>query len=253
MRLAGRVAIVTGAAAGIGRGIALALGREGAGVVVADVNTEGATQVAVEVSALGARSLGLHADIASAGDVQAMVDRAVREFGTVDILVNNAAYLGFSLEHKRFLETDEGEWDLHINVTLKGTLRCCRAVLPTMIAQQRGRIINVTSDCAKGMAPPGEVLYSAVKSAVAGMSRCLAGELARHRVLVNCVAPGFIMTPTVRKTRPPEWQQKVTGLIPLRQAGEPEDIANLVAFLASDEAKHITGQHFSVNGGTLMT
>jgi 3-oxoacyl-[acyl-carrier protein] reductase len=253
MRLEGRVAIVTGAAAGIGRGIALALGRAGASVLVADVNSDGAAQVAAEVGAAGARSLGVQADVSKAAEVQAMVDRAIREFGTVDILVNNAAYLGFSVEHKRFLETDEAEWDLHVNVTLKGTLRCCKAVLPTMIAQNRGRIINITSDSAKGMAPRGEVLYSAVKSAVAGLSRCLAGEVARHHVLVNCVAPGFIMTPTVRETRPLEWQQKVTAMIPLRQAGEPDDIANMVVFLASDEAKHITGQHYSVNGGTLMT
>ena len=121
-----------------------------------------------------------------------------------------------------------------------------------MMNQNWGRIINITSDAAKAMALRGEALYSGCKSAVAAFSRCLAGELARHNILVNCVSPGLTMTPTVVKTRPNEWQDKVLSSIPLRRAGEPEDIANMVLFLASDEAKYITGQHFSINGGMLM-
>ncbi|MBP1685368.1 MAG: fabG [Deltaproteobacteria bacterium] len=252
MNLKGRVAIVTGAASGIGRGIALALGRAGASVVCADIDPLGLTEVAAELHALGLRSLAVRTDVSKASEVTAMVEQVLRDFGTVDVLVNDAAYLGFSREHKPFLETDEAEWDLHINVTLKGTLHCCKAVVPSMVAQKRGRIINITSDAAKAMAPRGEALYSAVKSAVAAFSRTLAGELARHHVLVNCVAPGFIITPTVLKTRRPEWREKVEAMIPLRSAGDPEDIAGMVVFLASDEAKHITGQHYSVNGGTLM-
>jgi len=253
MRLQNRVAIVTGAASGIGRGIALALGREGASVVPADVDPVGLTQVAAELTASGSRSLAVQTDVSKSAEVKTLVDRVIQDFGTVDILVNNAAYLGFSLEHKPFLDTEEAEWDRHIDVTLKGALHCCKAVLPSMVAQRRGRIINITSDAAKAMAPRGEALYSAVKSAVAGFSRCLAGEMARHNVLVNCVAPGFIMTPAVLKSRPPEWQEKVAAMIPLRKAGDPEDIASMVVFLSSDDAKHITGQHYSINGGTLMT
>ena len=252
MTLQNKVAIVTGAASGIGRAIALVLGREGASVVIGDLDLTKAEEVASQLSASGSKCFAVKADVSRAPDVNGMVEKTIRELGRIDILVNNAAYLGFSLEHKRFVETDEADWDLHISITLKGTLHCCKAVIPHMTAQGGGRIINITSDCAKLMAPRGEVLYSAVKAAVAGLSRCLAGELARSKILVNCVAPGFIMTPTVLETRPLEWQKKVTAGIPLKKPGEPEDIAEMVAFLASDQAKYITGQHYSVNGGTAM-
>jgi len=252
MKLKDRVAIVTGAASGIGRAIALALGREGASVVIGDLDIAGAGKVALEVSDLGTRSLAVKVDVSRPAQVNGMVEKAIAEFGKIDILVNNAAYLGFSLEHKPFTDTEEAEWDMHINVTLKGTLHCCKAVIPYMVDQKWGRIINITSDAAKALTARGEAVYSASKSGVAGFSRCLAGELARYDILVNCVAPGFTMTPSVVKTRPDEWQDKVLSSIPLRRAGEPEDIANMVLFLASDESKYITGQHFSVNGGMLM-
>lgn len=252
MKLEDRVAIVTGAASGIGRAVALTLGREGASVVIGDLDIAGAGKVALEVSELGARSVAVKMDVSRPAEVNSMVENAIAEFGKIDILVNNAAYLGFSLEHKLFTDTDEAEWDRHINVTLKGTLHCCKAVIPHMVDQNWGRIINITSDAAKAMAPRGEALYSGCKSAVAAFSKSLAGELARHNILVNCVAPGLTMTPTVAKTRPQEWQDKILRSIPLRRAGEAEDIANMVLFLASDEAKYITGQHFSVNGGVLM-
>jgi len=252
VKLKDRAAIVTGAASGIGRAIALTLGREGASVVIGDLDIAGAGKVALEVSDLGARSLTVKMDVSRPAEVNSLVENAIAEFGKIDILVNNAAYLGWSLEHKPFMDTDEAEWDRHIDVTLKGTLHCCKAVIPCMKDQNWGRIINITSDAAKAMALRGEALYSGCKSAVAAFSRCLAGELARHNILVNCVSPGFTITPSVVKTRPKEWQDKVLSFIPLRRAGEPEDIANMVLFLASDESKHITGQHFSVNGGGLM-
>jgi 2-hydroxycyclohexanecarboxyl-CoA dehydrogenase len=251
-RMDSKVALVTGAASGIGRAIALVLGSEGACVVVTDIDIIGADKVAGEIRASGGKSLAVQVDVSREADVKGAVKKAIEEFGKVDILVNDAAYLGFSLEHKLFIDTDENEWDRHIDVTLKGTLHCCKTVIPYMKKQGGGRIINITSDSAKTMAPKGEALYSACKSALVGFSKCLAGELARHNILVYCVAPGFTMTPAVRKTRPQEWIDSVSAAIPLRKPGEPEDIAKMVLFLASDEAKYITGQHFSVNGGLTM-
>lgn len=253
MRLQDKVAIVTAGASGIGRAIALAFGREGASVVIGDIDLGGADKVASEIKELGSKALAIQADVSKQAEVKRMVERTVVEFKRIDILVNNAAYLGFSLEHKPFIDTDEEEWDRHISVTLKGTLHCCKAVVPYMIEQKWGRIINITSDSAKIMAPRGEALYSACKAGIAGFSRCLAGELARHNILVNCVAPGLVMTPSVAKTRPWEWQDKVIRAIPLRRAATPEDIANMVLFLASDEASYITGQHFSVDGGVVVS
>jgi 2-hydroxycyclohexanecarboxyl-CoA dehydrogenase len=252
MILQNKVAIVTGGASGIGRAIALALGKEGASVAIADVDIDGAKTVAEELKAQGNRSVVTKTDVSEMSDVKAVVERTVEEFKKVDILVNNAAYLGFSKEHKPFIDTEEAEWDQHIKTTLKGTLNCCKAVIPYMIAQKRGRIINITSDAAKSMAPEGESLYAAAKCAVVGFSRCLAGELARHKILVNCVAPGFTMTPPVKNTRPQEWIDKVTAVIPLRRAGEPEEVANMVLFLTSEKGDYITGQHYSVNGGLTM-
>jgi 2-hydroxycyclohexanecarboxyl-CoA dehydrogenase len=150
------------------------------------------------------------------------------------------------------MDTDEPEWDRHIDITLKGKIYCCRAVIPHMMARGGGRIINITSDCAKNKAPAGEALYSAVKSGVAGFTRGLATELAREEILVNSVAPGFTITPSVLATRSEEWCQKVSANIPLRRPGKPEDIGEMVAFLASDGAGYITGQHYSVNGGLTM-
>ena len=251
-RMDGKVALVTGGASGIGRAISLAFGREGASVVIVDIDLVSAEKVSEEIKTSVGQSLAVQADVSRESDVKKAVEKAIKRFGKVDVLVNNAAYLGFSLEHKPFLDTDEKEWDRHINVTIKGTLHFCKMVIPYMINQKWGRIINITSDSAKARAPRGEVLYSGCKSAVAGFSRCLAGELARDNILVNCVAPGFTMTPAVKETRPQEWIDKVSAAIPLRKPGEPEDIANMVLFLASDESKQITGQHFSVNGGMLM-
>jgi|YelNatPaOPRAMG01_1025707.scaffolds.fasta_scaffold73885_2 NAD(P)-dependent dehydrogenase (short-subunit alcohol dehydrogenase family) len=253
MKLENRVAIVTGGGSGIGRAIALTFAREGARVVIGDIDLTAAKKVAGEVAQQGGGALAVEVDISKQAEVKRMVEMTVAEFKKVDILVNNAAYLGFSLEHRPFIDTDEGEWDEHINVTFKGTLHCCKAVIPYMMEQRWGRIINITSDSAKIMAPRGEALYSGCKAAVAGFSRCLAGELARYNILVNCVAPGLVLTPSVLKTRAPQWQEKVVKSIPLRRAAMPEDIANMVLFLASDEASYITGQHFSVDGGIVTS
>lgn len=252
MTLRERVAIVTGAASGIGLGIATALGREGARVVIADVNEAGARQAAAQLGGSGVQCASLGMDVSSSADVNRAVDWVISQHGRVDILVNNAAYLGFSAEHLHFVDTDEEEWDRHIDVTLKGTLHCCKAVVPHMLSQGGGCIVNVTSDASKVGPPAGEALYAAAKSAVAGFTRGLAVELAPRDIRVNSVSPGFIMTPSVLATRSEEWCQKVAAHIPLGHPGKPGDIGEMVAFLVSDRAGFITGQHYSVNGGRNM-
>lgn len=247
MKLDGKAAIVTGAASGIGRACALRLAGEGAGVVICDLNLDGADSAAAEIRASGGTALPLQVDVAKQAEVEAAVERTLTEYGRIDILVNAAAYLTFTLGQQFHDETDE-EWDRHINVTLKGTLRFCRAVIPHMIAQKSGRIINITSDAAKVMQPAGPYLYPGCKAAVAAVSRCLAASLAPHGILVNCVAPGPVRTPSMMSQ--PDWLlDLVTQGIPLKRLGEPEEVAGLVILLASDEASYITGQHWSVDGG----
>ena len=254
MRLKDKVAIVTGAGAGIGRATAHALAREGASVVVDDIDLDGAERTADEVRKLGAKALAIKADVSKVGEVKQMVERAVAEFGRVDILVNNAAYLDFSF--KLFHETEAGdvEWEGNINTTLKGVLHCCRAVIPHMIEQRGGRIINIASGAAKGGIERMAV-YAACKGAVPSFSRAIATELAPHGILVNCISPGNTATEHLLhfvETLPDLFKQFQAG-IPLQRLGEPEDIADMVVFLASDESKYITGQHFSVDGGASMT
>jgi NAD(P)-dependent dehydrogenase (short-subunit alcohol dehydrogenase family) len=252
MTLRERVAIVTGAASGIGLGIATALGREGTRVVIADVNEAGAREAALQLGGSGVPCCARAMDVSSSADVNRAVEWVIAQYGRIDILVNNAAYLGFSAEHLPFVDTGEEEWDRHIDVTLKGTLHCCKAVVPHMLSQGGGCIVNVTSDASKVGPPSGEALYAAAKSAVAGFTRGLAVELAPRDIRVNSVSPGFIMTPSVLATRSEEWCRKVAAHIPLGHPGRPADIGEMVAFLASDRAGFITGQHYSVNGGRNM-
>jgi NAD(P)-dependent dehydrogenase (short-subunit alcohol dehydrogenase family) len=246
MELDNRVAIVTGAAQGIGRAIAYVLAQEGARVVIADINSQGAEKVAEELRALGGQALAIQADVSRDEEVERMVRRTVEEFGGIDIVVNNAFYNEFTFGE--WAEIDPAEWGPAIETTFKSVLRTSKAVIPHMKQKNWGRIINIASEAGK-IAAPGVAVYSACKGAVIAFSRTLALEVARYGILVNCVSPGLIETASSLKT-PPEVQRDFIATIPLGRIGQPDEIGHIVAFLASEKASFITGQNYSVNGGS---
>lgn len=251
MRLKNKVALITGSSSGIGRAIAQGFGREGASVVVHGRNVERIEKVTAEVRALGSRAIGIQADISKEQDVNLMVEQTVAKFGRIDILVNNAGFVEAS--PKPFQKTNLAEWKPEIDTTVIGTLLCTSAVMPHMIKQKSGRIINVSSGAGK-MGIPNAAVYSACKAAVAGFSRAIAQELAEQGITVNCVSPGPIKTPAMAKAiaENPGFEKAMVSLVPMRKLGEPEDIANIIIFLACDDAKYITGQDYSVDGGQRM-
>jgi NAD(P)-dependent dehydrogenase (short-subunit alcohol dehydrogenase family) len=251
MRLKDKVAIVTGAAGGIGRAHVHALAREGASMVVDDINLEGAETIADEARKLGAKAFAIKADVSKEDEVKRMVERTIAEFGRVDVMVNNAAYLGLS--YKLFHETEVAEWDAGWSTTVKGVLHCCRAVIPRMIEQRVGRIINISSAVTMG-GMERMTIYTACKGAVVTFSRSLAVELGPHGITVNCVSPGNTGTPgmlALLEMLPDELKQWHLA-VPLQRIAKPEDIANMVVFLASDESGYITGQDIGVNGGSTL-
>jgi NAD(P)-dependent dehydrogenase (short-subunit alcohol dehydrogenase family) len=250
MSLIDKVAIVTGSACGIGRAIALGLAKEGASVVVTDINLEGAEAVTREIETLNSRSLAIKADMGQGQDVNQMVDAALRKFGKVDILVNNAGGVGSLLQGRiYFRESNEENWDFIIGRNLKSVFNCTRAVINLMIEKRSGKIINIAS----GAGIVGEAklsIYSAAKAGVIGFTKALAKEVGPFRVNVNSVSPGITRTPGTEEVLREEGD---SGKRPvLGRLGEPEDIANMVVFLASDKADYITGQNFVVCGGLVI-
>ncbi len=242
MNLSDRVAIVTGSGRGIGRAIALKLAEVGATVVVTDIN-ESAQEVAKEISAMNQKSLAILADVSLSADVDRLVETAMATYGKIDILVNNA---GITRDHL-LLRMSEDDWDKVMNVNLKSVFLCTRAVVKHMIKQPWGRIVNIASIVGIG-GNAGQANYASAKAGIIGFTRTVAKEVASRGITANAIAPGFIDTGMTQQLRE-EWKQELKKRIPLGYFGIPRDVAEAVAFLASEEARYITGQVLNVDGG----
>lgn len=245
MRLKGKVAIVTGAGRGLGKGIALKLAQEGAKVIVSDIVIGNAESVAKQIVDAGGTVLAVAANIAVKSEVEAMFTKAVEVFGCVDILVNNAGINRDGLLHKM---TDE-QWDEVIGINLTGTFYCTRLAAAHMRERGYGRIVNIAS--ASWLGNVGQANYSAAKAGVVGLTKTAARELARKGVTVNAICPGFVDTEMTRGVPTSVWDIMV-GKIPAGRVGTPEDVANVVAFLASDEASYVTAEVINVGGGMVL-
>jgi 3-oxoacyl-[acyl-carrier protein] reductase len=242
MNFTGKVALVTGSGRGIGKGIAQKLSEAGATVVINDVS-DSAEATAAELKASGKPSLFIKGSVSVAEDVNRMVDKINTTFGRLDILVNNA---GITRDQLTLRMTDD-EWDAVLNINLKGVFLCTRAALKPMMKQRYGRIINISS-ISGIVGNPGQINYCAAKAGIIGMTRTVAKEMASRQITVNAVAPGFIDTDMTAKI-PQNLKDEFAKRIPAGCFGTIRDIAEAVAFFASDEAKYVTGQVLCVDGG----
>ena len=244
--LQGQVALVTGASRGIGRAIALELGRLGATVVGTATSPAGAADIQAGLEAAGVAGRGLALDVTDAAACEAAIGEIEKAFGAVAILVNNAGITRDNLS----MRMKDSEWDAVLDTNLKSVFRMSRLVMRGMMKARNGRIINITSVVGSS-GNPGQANYAAAKAGVAGMSRALAQELGSRNITVNCVAPGFIET-DMTSSLPEAQQQALLSQIPLGHLGKPADIAHAVAYLAGPHASYVTGQELHVNGGMHM-
>jgi len=251
MKLDNKTAIVTGARRGIGGAIALALAKEGANVVVSDISQEDCQKVVSEIEGLGRKGLALKCNVTSRAEVEDMVKRTVAEFGKVDILINNAGIINF----KPFLELTDEDWDNTLNVNLKGQFLCAMAVAKEMVKNKWGRIINIASISSGGcgIAFPLIAHYTASKGGVVALTEALALELTPLGINVNAICPGAIDTDMVKGVKEGGQLERVLLRIPKGRLGQPEDIANLAVFLASEESDYISGAAIVIDGGWLTT
>ena len=247
MDLTGKVALVTGASRGIGQAVAVELAKAGADVIVNYIGNEAVAQETVEkVEALGRKALKIKADVGNADEVQAMVDEAHAAFGHIDVLVNNAGITRDGL----LIRMKDSDWDDVLNINLKGVYLVSKAVAKFMVKQRSGRIINMTS--VSGVTGNvGQANYAAAKAGVIGFTKTCAKELAARGITVNAVAPGFIET-AMTDVLPEKIKEGIAATVPLGRMGQPEEIAGVVTFLASDFARYITGQVLNVDGGMVM-
>ena len=246
MNLNNKTAVVTGGGNGIGKALCVALAEAGAKVVIADIELEAAIAVKAQLDAKSHQSIALQVDVSDESSVIALRDAAVETFGSVDILVNNA---GLTRDNLTLRLKDE-DWQSVIDVNLGATFRLCRAVMRGMMKRRWGRMINITSIVGV-TGNPGQANYAASKAGMIGMSKSMAAEIANRGITINCVAPGFIRTAMTDELGEDQ-HEKLKSSIPAGDMGTPEDIANAVAFLSSDEAGYITGQTLHVNGGMAM-
>lgn len=245
-KLENRTALITGSAQGIGKEIALTLAKSGANVVINDVNREAAEATVDEIRACGVKSEAVIADITDSSSVNEMIKTVTEQFSTLDILVNNA---GITKDGYIMRMSDE-QWDIVLNINLKGAFNCLRAVTKPMFKQRSGAIVNISSVIGV-MGNVGQVNYSASKAGLLGVTKTAAKEFAPRNIRVNAIAPGFIRT-AMTEALPEEIQKKYLEGIPLKRYGTTNEVANLVHFLVSDASSYITGQVIHVDGGLIM-
>ena len=244
MDLLGKIAIVTGAGKGLGWAIAERLAKEGAHLVITDIDGKSARDKSDRIRQMNQEALAIQMDVSQWRDVEGMVDQVLTRFSRIDILVNNAGILGPYLP---VIEYPEEEWDRVVAINLKGTFLCCKAVLPIMKAQSYGKVVSLASIAGKdGNANMGA--YAATKAAIICLTKTLGKEMATYNVHVNCVAPALIETDMAREMTP-EQRALLTSKIPLGRLGKPEEVAAVVKFLVSDEASFVTGQCYDISGG----
>jgi 3-oxoacyl-[acyl-carrier protein] reductase len=246
MDLSANVAIVTGSGRGIGREIALVLARQGASVVISDIDVAAAEKAAAEIRDDGGNSIAIAADVTEQEQVASLADQTMSSFGRIDILVNNAGITRDTL----LMRMSEADWDLVLATNLKGAFLCTQAVVRHMLKQRRGRIINIASVVGL-IGNAGQANYSAAKAGLIGLTKATAREVAARGVTANAIAPGFIdtdMTRDLSESAKTEFLRQ----IPLGHAGSPGDVANAVLFLASEESRYITGHVLNVDGGMVM-
>ncbi len=247
-KLSDKVVLITGGAQGMGKATAMLFAENGVRVALTDIDETKLNETVNDIKAKGGSVIGIQADVTNSSEIEEMLNTVLDSYSTVDILVNNAGIL----RRTKIIDIPEDEWDLVIDVNLKSVFLCSRAVLPIMIKQKKGKIINMSSSAGRSVSTIGGAHYTASKAGVLGFTRHLAKEVAQYNINVNAVCPGLIDTEMVRLTcakEKIEWYEKS---FPISRLGEPAEVADLILFLASEESSYITGASIDINGGDLM-